>query len=95
MIDPQAITNAGSYTDEHGLGAFPSSNVKEDGGNLGYPSNKAFTKKDLVELDNNISAYKAAHKKLDNQTYFGKDHTMAYMDVEKDWPHPGQNTQRD
>jgi len=93
MIDPQAIADAGKFADDHGPDAFPSSDVEEDGENLGYPTNGAFTEKDLVELDDKITAYKAARAKLDNQTYFGEDHTMAYMDVEKDWPLLSNETQ--
>ncbi|KAL9189508.1 hypothetical protein ACHAXT_009183 [Thalassiosira profunda] len=93
MIDPQALADAGSFEDDHGLDAFPSSEVDEDGENLVYPSNGAFTEKDLVELDDKISAYKAAREKLANQTYFGEGHTMAYMDVERDWPKLSNETQ--
>lgn len=58
-----------------------------------YPSDKTFTEKDLVELDDKIAAYKAAREALDDQTYFGEGHTMAYMDVEKDWPKLSNETQ--
>jgi len=93
MIDPKAIADAGSFDDDRGLDAFPSSDVEEDGENLIYPSDKTFTEKDLVELDDQIQAYKAARERLDNQTYFGEGHTMAYLDVEKDWPLLSNETQ--
>lgn len=93
MIDPQAIADAGSFADDRGPDAFPSSSVEEDGENLVYPSNGAFTEKDLAELDDKIQAYKAARERLDNQTYFGEEHTFAYMDVEKDWPALDNETQ--
>jgi len=92
-VDPQAIAEAGSLDDDRGLDAFPSSEVEEDGENLVFPSNGAFNEKDLVELDEQIAAYKDARKRLDNQTYFGEGHTMAYMDVEKDWPKLSNETQ--
>ncbi|KAL7533185.1 hypothetical protein ACHAXR_005093, partial [Thalassiosira sp. AJA248-18] len=93
IIDPEAIANAGSFDDDRGIDAFPSSDVEDDGENLVYPTNKAFTEQDLVELDDQISAYKAARERLANQTYFGEEHTMAYMDVEKDWPALSNETQ--
>lgn len=93
MIDPKAIADAGSFDDDRGLDAFPSSDVEEDGENLIYPSDGSFTEKDLVELDDKIAAYKAARERLDNQTYFGEGHTMAYLDVEKDWPLLSNETQ--
>eukprot|EP00581_Thalassiosira_minuscula_P008245 CAMPEP_0183709200 /NCGR_PEP_ID=MMETSP0737-20130205/5287_1 /TAXON_ID=385413 /ORGANISM="Thalassiosira miniscula, Strain CCMP1093" /LENGTH=748 /DNA_ID=CAMNT_0025937229 /DNA_START=256 /DNA_END=2502 /DNA_ORIENTATION=+ len=93
MIDPQAIADAGSFDDDRGLDAFPSSSVEEDGENLVYPANGAFTEKDLVALDDKIAAYKASRERLANQTYFGEEHTMAYMDVEKDWPRLSNETQ--
>lgn len=92
-IDPQAIAEAGSFRDDQGLDAFPSSTVEEDGENLVYPSNGAFTEKDLVELDGKIAAYKAARQSLKDQTYFGEEHTFAYLDVEKDWPALSNETQ--
>lgn len=94
VIDPQAIADAGSFDDDRGIDAFPSSDDdNEDGENLIYPPNKAFTEKDLEELDDKIQAYKAARERLENQTYFGEEHTMAYMDVEKDWPALSNETQ--
>jgi len=93
VIDPKAIADAGSFDDDRGLDAFPSSDVEEDGENLIYPADKTFTEKDLVELDDKIAAYKAARERLANQTYFGEGHTMAYLDVEKDWPLLSNETQ--
>lgn len=95
VIDPKAIADAGTFDDDRGLDAFPSSDIDEDGENLVYPSNKAFTEKDLVELDDQIASYKAAREKLANQTYFGEEHIMAYMDVEKDWPQLSNQTQEE
>ena len=93
MIDPKAIADAGSFDDDRGLDAFPSSEVEDDGENLVYPTNGAFTEKDLVEIDDKIRAYREARERLDNQTYFGEGHVFAYMDVEKDWPALSNETQ--
>jgi len=95
IIDPKAVAEAGTFDDDRGLDAFPSSDVDDDGENLVYPLNKAFTEKDLVEIDDQIAAYKAARERLANQTYFGEEHTMAYMDVEKDWPSLSNQTQEE
>ena len=93
VIDPSAIADAVPYDADRGIDAFPSSTVDDDGENLLYPTNGAFTEKDLVELDDKISAYKAARERLANQTYFGEGHAMAYMDVERDWPLLSNETQ--
>ena len=93
MIDPKAISDAGSFDDDRGLDAFPSSEVEDDGENLVYPTNGAFTEKDLVEIDDKLRAYREARERLDNQTYFGEGHVFAYMDVEKDWPALSNETQ--
>ena len=93
VIDPKAIADAGSFDDDRGLDAFPSSEVEDDGENLVYPTNGAFTEKDLVEIDDKIRAYREARERLDNQTYFGEGHVFAYMDVEKDWPALSNETQ--
>ena len=93
MIDPKAIADAGSFDDDRGLDAFPSSEVEDDGENLVYPTNGAFTEKDLVEIDDKLRAYREARERLDNQTYFGEGHVFAYMDVEKDWPALSNETQ--
>ena len=93
VIDPKAIADAGSFDDDRGLDAFPSIENEEDGENLVYPTNNAFTERDLVDIDDKIRAYKEARERLDNQTYFGEGHVMAYMDVEKDWPLLSNETQ--
>ena len=93
VIDPMAITDAGTFDDDRGIDAFPSSAIEEDGENLVYPTNGIFTEKDLVELDDQIAAYRAARERLANQTYFGEEQVMAYMDVEKDWPLLSNETQ--
>ena len=93
VIDPMAITDAGTFDDDRGIEAFPSSAIEEDGENLVYPTNGVFTEKDLVELDDQIAAYRAARERLANQTYFGEEQVMAYMDVEKDWPLLSNETQ--
>ena len=93
MIDPKAIADAGSFDDDRGLDAFPSSEVEDDGENLVYPTNGAFTERDLVEIDDKLRAYREARERLDNQTYFGEGHVFAYMDVEKDWPALSNETQ--
>ena len=93
VIDPKAIADAGSFDDDRGLDAFPSSEVEDDGENLVYPTNGAFTEKDLVEIDDKLRAYREARERLDNQTYFGEGHVFAYMDVEKDWPALSNETQ--
>lgn len=92
-IDPRAVAEAGTFDDDRGVDAFPRSGVDEDGENLVYPTNGAFTEKDLAELDDKIAAYRAARERLANQTYFGEDQVMAYMDVEKDWPLLSNQTQ--
>ena len=92
-IDPRAVAEAGTFDDDRGVDAFPRSGVDEDGENLVYPSNGAFTERDLAELDDKIAAYRAARERLANQTYFGEDQVMAYMDVEKDWPLLSNQTQ--
>ncbi|KAL3799182.1 hypothetical protein ACHAW5_005459 [Stephanodiscus triporus] len=93
IIDPRAIADAGTFDDDRGADAFPSSDVDEDGENLVYPTNGAFTERDLVELDDQIAAYRAARERLANQTYFGEEQVMAYMDVERDWPLLSNETQ--
>ncbi|KAL7551070.1 hypothetical protein ACHAWF_014268 [Thalassiosira exigua] len=92
-IDPQAIADAGTYDDDHGPDTFPSSAVEEDGENLVYPPDGTFTEKDLVELDDKLSAYKRARESLADQTYFGEGRVFAYMDVERDWPRLSNETQ--
>lgn len=93
MLDPKAIAEAGSFDDDRGIDAFPSSSNDEDGENLVYPTNGAFDESDLVDIDDKIKAYKEARARLENQTYFGEDHTFAYLDVEKDWPRLSNETQ--
>ena len=93
MLDPKAIAEAGSFDDDRGIDAFPSSSNDEDGENLVYPTNGAFDESDLVDIDDKIKAYKEARARLENQTYFGEDHTFAYIDVEKDWPRLSNETQ--
>lgn len=84
-----------SFKDMHGYDAFPSISDTENGGDLMYPSNKAYTEKDLVEIDDLLQQYRDVRAKLDNQTFFGEDHTFAYMDVERDWPLLDNETQRE
>lgn len=93
MLDPNAIAEAGSFDDDRGIDAFPSSSNDEGGENLVYPTNGAFDESDLVDIDDKIKAYKEARARLENQTYFGEDHTFAYLDVEKDWPRLSNETQ--
>jgi hypothetical protein len=93
VVDPRAVARAGTFRDDRGVDAFPRSGVNEDGENLVYPTNGAFTERDLAELDDKIAAYRAARERLANQTYFGEDQVMAYMDVEKDWPLLSNQTQ--
>jgi hypothetical protein len=50
-----------------------------------FPPNKAYNEKNLVEMDDLIRQYRDARAKIENQTFFGEDHTFAYMDVERDW----------
>ena len=93
IINSQAILDAGTYDDDRGPEAFPSSAVNTDGENLVYPKNTPFTEKDLAELDDQIRAYKVARERLDNQTYFGEEQVFAYLDIERDWPLLSNETQ--
>ena len=95
VIDPKAISEAGSLTDVYGEEAFPSSNphATADGENLIYPPNGSIQQSDLIDLDNTLQAYQSARDQLANQTYFGSEHTMAYMDVERDWNALSNETQ--
>jgi len=94
IIDPKAIAEAGSFADMQGPDAFPSDDpANPDGENLIYPSNRAIQPSDLVDLDNAIKSYHAARDQLENQTFFGSEHTMAYMDVERDWNALSNETQ--
>ena len=93
IINPQAILDAGTYDDDRGPEAFPSSTIDTDGENLVYPKNSPFTEKDLAELDDQIRAYKVARERLNNQTYFGEEQVFAYLDIERDWPLLSNETQ--
>ena len=93
IINPQAILDAGTYDDDRGPEAFPSSTIDIDGENLVYPKNSPFTEKDLAELDDQIRAYKVARERLNNQTYFGEEQVFAYLDIERDWPLLSNETQ--
>lgn len=93
VINPQAILEAGTFDDDRGPEAFPSSTIDTDGENLVYPKNTPFTEKDLAELDDQIRAYKVARERLNNQTYFGEEQVFAYLDIERDWPLLSNETQ--
>lgn len=94
-IDPKVMEDVVKYSDMHGVDAFPSASNSEEGENLIYPPNNAFSEKDLADLDDQLAAYKAARESLANQTYFGEDFTMAYMDIERDWPLLSNQTQEE
>lgn len=93
IIDPKAITDAGTFDDDRGVDAFPSRTIDDDGENFVYPLHSPFSEKDLAEFDDQIAAYKAARERLANQTYFGEEQVFAYLDIEKDWPLLSNETQ--
>lgn len=96
IIDPKAKgEDEVPFEDMHGFDAFPSITDTENGGDLMFPPNKAFSEKDLVEMDNLLQQYKDACAQLENQTFFGKDNTFAYLDVERDWPLLDNETQKE
>ncbi|KAL3801486.1 hypothetical protein HJC23_000924, partial [Cyclotella cryptica] len=95
-LDPEAKgEDEVPFSEMHGFDAFPSVYDTENGGDLIYPPNKAFTEKDLVEMDDLLRKYRESRAKLENQTFFGEEHTMAYMDVERDWPRLSNETQNE
>ena len=51
VIDPRAIAKVGKFEDHCRVDTFPRSGVNEDGENLVYPMNGAFTVNYLVDLD--------------------------------------------
>eukprot|EP00804_Cyclotella_cryptica_P014709 CCRYP_020183-RB/>CCRYP_020183-RB protein AED:0.09 eAED:0.09 QI:209/0.75/0.6/1/0.5/0.8/5/0/717 len=96
ILDPEAKgDDEVPFSEMHGFDAFPSVYDTENGGDLIYPPNKAFTEKDLVEMDDLLRKYRESRAKLENQTFFGEEHTMAYMDVERDWPRLSNETQNE
>ena len=97
IIDPKALEDFQNddvpFQDMHGYDAFPASTDAENGGDLMFPPDKAYNEKDLVEMDDLLQQYRDMRAKLDNQTFFGEEHTFAYLDVERDWPLLDNETQ--
>lgn len=94
-LDPEAGKDEVPFSEMHGYDAFPSINDVENGGDLIFPSNKAYDEKDLVEIDDMLQKYRVARAQLENQTFFGEDHTFAYLDIERDWPRLDNETQQE
>jgi hypothetical protein len=84
VIDPKTLANK-----------FPFGRFKEDEGKVLFPKGNMFTEKDLEVLDGQLTTFKAAREKLANQTYYGEEQTMAYMDIEKEWPLLSNQTQEE
>ncbi|KAK1735981.1 hypothetical protein QTG54_013117 [Skeletonema marinoi] len=88
--DGNNVINPKTLADE-----FPSGHFNEDEGKVLFPKDNMFTEKDLEDLDNQLTAFKSAREKLANQTFYGEEHTMAYMDIEKEWPLLSNQTQEE
>lgn len=84
VIDPKTLANK-----------FPFGRFKEDEGKVLFPKGNMFTEKDLEVLDGQLTTFKAAREKLANQTYYGEEQTMAYLDIEKEWPLLSNQTQEE
>ena len=86
-FDPKALAEAGTFDDDRGPGAFPSSKIAENGENLPYPPGGKFTEADLVELDDQLQAYKKARAIFDDPNYFGDEITIneLELDVDGNW----------
>eukprot|EP00984_Skeletonema_dohrnii_P023438 scaffold12529_cov117-Skeletonema_dohrnii-CCMP3373.AAC.1 len=88
--DGNNVINPKTLADE-----FPSGHFNEDEGKVLFPKDNMFTEKDLEDLDDQLTAFKTARERLANQTFYGEDHTMAYMDIEKEWPLLSNQTQEE
>jgi hypothetical protein len=84
VIDPKTLADE-----------FPSGHFKEGEGKVLFPKDSMFTEKDLEDLDGQLTAFKTARERLANQTFYGEEHTMAYMDIEKEWPLLSNQTQEE
>ena len=86
-FDPKALAEAGTFDDDRGLKAFPSSKNAENGENLIYPSGGQFTEADLVMLDDQLQGYKKARAIFDDPNYFGDEITIneLELDVDGNW----------
>lgn len=97
IIDPKILQDFQKddvpFQNMHGYDAFPSSADVKNGGDLMFPPDKTYNENDLVEMDDLLQQYRDMRAKLDNQTFFGDDHTFAYLDVERDWPLLDNETQ--
>ena len=74
---------------------FPSGKLRKEAGDALFSEDRVFTDKDLEDLDSQLSAFKIAREKLADQTFYGEEHTMAYMDIEKEWPLLSNQTQEE
>lgn len=88
VLTEDNVINPKALADE-----FPSGRLKKEEGGALFPKDSIFNEKDLEDLDGQLMAFKAAREKLANQTYYGEEHTMAYMDIEKEWPLLSNQTQ--
>ena len=90
VLTEDNVINPKALADE-----FPSGRLKKEEGGTLFPKDSIFNEKDLEDLDGQLMAFKAAREKLANQTYYGEEHTMAYMDIEKEWPLLSNQTQEE
>lgn len=88
--DGNNVINPKTLADE-----FPSGHFNENDGKVLFPDGNGFTEKDLEDLDGQLRAFKSARERLANQTFYGEEHTMAYMDIEKEWPLLSNQTQEE
>ena len=88
--DGNNVINPRTLADE-----FPSSHFKEDDGKVLFSKDSMFSEKDLEDLDDQLTSFKSARERLANQTFYGEEQTMAYMDIEKEWPLLSNQTQEE
>ena len=88
--DGNDVINPKTLADE-----FPSGHFKKDEGKVLFPEDNIFSEKDLEDLDGQLKAFRSAREGLANQTFYGEEHTMAYMDIEKEWPLLSNQTQEE
>jgi hypothetical protein len=97
ILDPKAVEEMMKddvpFEDMHGYDAFPSSNDTENGGAYLYPPNKAYSEKDLVEIDDLLRQYRDVRAEMENQTFNAEEPIFSYIDVERDWPLLDDETQ--
>lgn len=89
VLDPKAVEKMMEgevpFEDMHGYDAFPSSTDTENGGASLFPPNKAYSEKDLVEIDDLLRQYRDVRAEMENQTFIGGDPIFSHIDVERDW----------